>query len=225
MSSSSAPRANPLQSSPLQSNPLQSDDTTLTGHYLIFGPPAAGKGTQATSFKEYLGVPHISTGDMFRAHLKGDTAIGLQVKDILAAGKLVPDSVTNAMVAERLAESDTAEGALLDGFPRNVLQSSWLDGYLAGRGTQLAGVVVLRVPEDELKTRLISRAEKENRSDDADPAIVQRRLDTYREQSEPCISYYRDQGLVAVHEVDGVGSIEDVRERIRVAVDSQTQPS
>ena len=190
----------------------------MTGHYLIFGPPAAGKGTQAASFKEHLGVPHISTGDMFRAHLKGDTAIGLQVKDILAAGQLVPDTVTNAMVAERLAEADTADGALLDGFPRNVLQASWLDGYLAGRGTKLAGVVVLRVPEDELKERLISRAEKENRTDDADPEVVQRRLDTYREQSEPCIAYYLDQALVPVHEVDGVGSIEEVRERIQAAV-------
>lgn len=155
---------------------------------------------------------------MFRAHLKGDTPIGLQVKDILASGKLVPDSVTNAMVSERLAEADTADGALLDGFPRNVLQASWLDGYLAGRGTKLAGVVVLRVPEDELKSRLISRAEKENRSDDADPAVVQRRLDTYTEQSEPCISYYQDQGLVPVHEVDGVGSIDEVRDRIRAAI-------
>lgn len=163
-------------------------------------------------------MPHVSTGDMFRAHLKGDTAIGLQVKDILAAGKLVPDSVTNAMVSERLAEADTAEGALLDGFPRNVLQASWLDGYLAGRGTKLAGVVVLRVPEDELKARLISRAEKENRTDDADPEVVQRRLETYTEQSEPCISYYLEQGLVPVHEVDGVGSIDDVRKRIQDAV-------
>ena len=165
-----------------------------------------------------MGVPHVSTGDMFRAHLKGDTAIGLQVKDILSAGKLVPDTVTNAMVAERLAEADTAEGALLDGFPRNVLQASWLDGYLAGRGTKLAGVVVLRVPEDELKERLISRAEKENRSDDADPEVVQRRLDTYMGQSEPCISYYEGQRLVPVHEVDGVGSIDEVRERIREAI-------
>ena len=155
---------------------------------------------------------------MFRAHLKGDTAIGQQVKDILAAGQLVPDTVTNAMVAERLAEGDTAGGSLLDGFPRNVLQASWLDGYLAGRGTKLAGVVVLRVPEDELKSRLISRAEKEDRSDDADLDVVQRRLDTYREQSEPCIAYYLEQGLVPVHEINGVGSIDDVRGRIEGAV-------
>ncbi len=190
----------------------------MTRHYLIFGPPAAGKGTQAGSLKDHLGVPHVSTGDMFRAHLKGETTIGLQVKDILASGNLVPDTVTNAMVAERLAESDTADGALLDGFPRNVLQASWLDGYLAGRGTKLAGVVVLEVPDEELKTRLIGRAEKENRSDDADPEVVQLRINTYREQSEPCIAYYREQGLVPVHVIDGVGSIEEVTGRIQAAV-------
>ncbi len=191
---------------------------TVTRHFLIFGPPAAGKGTQAHSLKEHLGVPHVSTGDMFRAHLKGNTALGQQVKEILAAGRLVPDTVTNAMVAERLAEGDAAEGVLLDGFPRNVIQAAWLDGYMAGRGTKLAGVVVLRVPDAELKSRLIGRAEKEQRSDDADPDVVQRRIDTYREQSEPCIAYYQEQNLVRVHEIDGVGSIEDVAERIRGAV-------
>ena len=190
----------------------------MTRHYLIFGPPAAGKGTQATALKELLEVPHVSTGDMFRAHLKGDSDLGRQVKGILAAGKLVPDAVTNQMVAERLAEADVAEGVLLDGFPRNVPQAAWLDGYLAGRGTKLAGVVVLRVPEEELKSRLVGRAEKEGRSDDADPAVIEHRLATYRMQSEPCIEYYREQGLVDVHEVDGVGSVDDVRERIQAAV-------
>lgn len=190
----------------------------MTRHYLIFGPPAAGKGTQASALKELLEVPHVSTGDMFRAHLAGETDLGRQVRGILAEGMLVPDAVTNQMVAERLAEPDTRDGVLLDGFPRNVPQAAWLDGYLAGRGTKLAGVVVLRVPEDELKDRLAGRAEEEGRTDDADPAVIQRRLDTYRVQSEPCIEYYREQGLVDVHEVDGVGSVEEVRERIQAAV-------
>ncbi len=190
----------------------------MTRHYLIFGPPAAGKGTQAGALKEHLDVPHVSTGDMFRAHLKGSTELGRQVQDILASGNLVPDSVTNQMVAERLREEDVQGGVLLDGFPRNVPQAAWLDGYLAGRGTRLAGVVVLRVHDDELKARLASRAEKENRSDDADPEVVQLRIDTYKAQSEPCIAYYLEQGLVPVHEVDGVGSLDEVRERIQTAV-------
>ena len=190
----------------------------MTKHYLIFGPPAAGKGTQAAFLKDHLGVPHVSTGDMFRAHLKGDTELGKRVKEILAAGQLVPDSVTNQMVAERLSEPDTAEGVLLDGFPRNVTQAAWLDGYLAARGTKLAGVVVLVVPDEELKTRLAGRAEKENRSDDADPEVIQRRIDTYKGQSAPCVEYYADQGLVPIHEIDGVGSIEEITARIQSAV-------
>lgn len=189
-----------------------------TRHYLIFGPPAAGKGTQAGALKELLDVPHVSTGDMFRSHLKGGTALGQQVQEIMASGNLVPDSVTNQMVAERLTEDDVQGGVLLDGFPRNVPQAAWLDGYLAGRGTCLAGVVVLRVPDDELKARLASRAAKESRSDDADPAVVQLRIDTYKQQSEPCIAYYKDQGLVTVHEVNGVGSLDEVQDRIRTAV-------
>lgn len=190
----------------------------MTRHFLIFGPPAAGKGTQAGALKELLGVPHVSTGDMFRAHLSGDTPLGRVVKDILASGQLVPDHITNQMVAERLAQPDAADGVLLDGFPRNVTQAAWLDGYLAGRGTKLAGVVVLRVPDGELVDRLAGRAQKENRSDDADPEVIQRRIDTYKSQSEPCIAYYQGQGLVPVHEVDGVGSVDEVRERIRAAV-------
>ncbi|MEL6432021.1 MAG: adenylate kinase [Planctomycetota bacterium] len=190
----------------------------MTKHYLIFGPPAAGKGTQAAFLKEHLAVPHVSTGDMFRAHIKGETELGLRVKALLASGTLVPDSVTNQMVAERLAESDTAEGVLLDGFPRNVPQAAWLDGYLAARGTKLAGVVVLEVPDGELKARLAGRAEKEGRADDADPAVIQGRIDTYKGQSEPCIAYYEDQGIVPVCRVDGVGSIEDVTARIQAAV-------
>lgn len=190
----------------------------LTGHYLIFGPPAAGKGTQAASLKEHLGVAHVSTGDMFRAHLKGETSIGLLVKDLLSRGILVPDAVTNQMVAERLAEDDVAQGVLLDGFPRNVTQAAWLDGYLAALRTKLAGVVVLRVPDEELKRRLEGRALEQGRSDDADPKVIQDRIDTYKLQSEPCIAYYREQGLVDVHEVDGVGSIDEVRERIRSTV-------
>lgn len=191
---------------------------TKPGFYLIFGPPAAGKGTQAAAFKEHLGVPHVSTGDMFRAHLSGETDLGRQVKDILASGNLVPDSITNQMVAERLMEEDVEAGVLLDGFPRNVPQAAWLDGYLAARGQRLAGVVVLVVPEDELKARLKGRALDQGRADDADPDVIQNRIDTYRAQSEPCLGYYKDQGLVPVHEVDGVGSIDEVRERIKSAV-------
>jgi len=190
----------------------------MTAFYLLFGPPAAGKGTQATSLSQHLGVPHVSTGDMFRAHLKGGTALGKEVESILASGKLVPDSMTNRMVAARLAEPDAQGGVLLDGFPRNVAQAAWLDGYLAAKGTQLAGVVALEVPQQELERRLAGRAREQGRADDADPAVIQRRIATYREQSEPCLGYYAETGAVALHRIDGVGSIDEVTARIRKAV-------
>ncbi|MEZ6014024.1 MAG: adenylate kinase [Planctomycetota bacterium] len=190
----------------------------MTGFYLLFGPPAAGKGTQAQSFSQHLGVPHVSTGDMFRAHLKGATAIGKEVEAILASGNLVPDSITNRMVAGRLAEPDATGGVLLDGFPRNVPQSAWLDGYLAAKGTTLAGVVVLEVADEELKRRLAGRAQAQGRSDDADPAVIQLRIDTYRQQSEPCLAYYEETGVTPVHRIDGMGSVDEVAARIRAVV-------
>ena len=193
----------------------------MTAFFLLFGPPAAGKGTQATSLSQHLSVPHVSTGDMFRAHLKGGTALGKEVESILASGKLVPDSMTNRMVAARLAEVDAQQGVLLDGFPRNVAQAAWLDGYLAAKGTQLAGVVALDVPEPELERRLAGRAQEQGRADDADPAVIRRRIATYREQSEPCLAYYAETGAVPVHRIDGVGSIDEVTARIRAAVSAR----
>lgn len=189
----------------------------MATYFLLFGPPAAGKGTQARGLSEHLGVPHVSTGDMFRAHLKGGTALGKEVEAILASGRLVPDAITNRMVAARLAEPDAVGGVLLDGFPRNVQQAAWLDGYLAARGTTLTGVVALDVPEAELERRLAGRAREQGRADDADPAVIRQRIATYREQSEPCLAYYGETGGVAVHRVDGVGSIADVAERVKTA--------
>ena len=190
----------------------------MTRHFLIFGPPAAGKGTQAHSLKEHLDVPHVSTGDMFRANIQGGTDLGKEVQSLLASGTLVPDSLTNRLVADRLHQGDVSGGVLLDGFPRNVPQAAWLDGFLAGKGTRLAGVVVLTVPDDELMARLKGRAEKESRADDADPEVIKRRIATYKDQSEPCVAYYEEQGEVPLHFVDGVGSIEEVAERIRAVV-------
>jgi len=190
----------------------------MATYFLLFGPPAAGKGTQARGLSEHLGVPHVSTGDMFRAHLKGGTALGREVESILASGRLVPDAVTNRMVAVRLAEADAANGVLLDGFPRNVQQSAWLDGYLAAKGAALTGVVALEVPAVELERRLAGRAREQGRTDDADPAVIQNRIATYREQSEPCLAYYAETGTVALHRINGVGTIDDVAERVRTAV-------
>lgn len=186
-------------------------------NYLIFGPPGAGKGTQATALAKLLGVPHVSTGDMFRAHLKAETPLGLEVKALLASGTLVPDDVTNRMVEERLVDDDAATGVLLDGFPRNVPQSKFLDALLARSGESLSGIVVLEVGEDELRDRLAKRAADQGREDDADPKVIADRIQTYKDQSEPCLEYYAGVG-VTIHRVDGVGSLEEVERRIADAV-------
>lgn len=186
-------------------------------NYLIFGPPGAGKGTQATALANLLGVPHVSTGDMFRAHLANETALGREVKALLAAGTLVPDDVTNRMVEERLGEEDAAEGVLLDGFPRNVPQAKFLDALLARSGEHLAGVVVLEVPEDELRARLAKRARDQGREDDADPEVIDERIRTYRDQSEPCLAYFEGT-RVPVHRIDGVGTPDEIERRIADAI-------
>ncbi|QDU85768.1 Adenylate kinase [Planctomycetes bacterium Pla163] len=188
-------------------------------YFLIFGPPGAGKGTQATALAALLEVPHVSTGDMFRAHLKQGTPLGLEVQALLAAGTLVPDDVTNRMVEERLKEDDAAVGALLDGFPRNVPQSKFLDALLARDGQSLTGIVVLDVDEDELRRRLAKRAADQGRPDDADPAVIEDRITTYREQSEPCLGYYEGIG-VPIHRIDGIGAPADVEARIAAAIGS-----
>ena len=180
---------------------------------LLFGPPGAGKGTQAKRLETRMRSPHVSTGDMFRDHLSRRSEIGLKVEHIMKSGQLVPDAVTNEMVRERLLKPDAMLGVILDGFPRNVLQARWLESFLNNRGFVVLGVVVIDVPRPELVSRLKGRATKEGRPDDADPAVIARRLDTYFAQTEACVGFYR--GVNApVHVVNGVGDIEDVEARI-----------
>jgi adenylate kinase len=183
---------------------------------VLFGPPGAGKGTQAKKLKEHLSIPHISTGDMFRYHIKNNTELGQSAKSYSDAGKLVPDEVTIAMVRQRLGEDDVAAGFLLDGFPRNVAQAEALDEILGEKNIPLHHVINIAVSDDEIFDRLKKRAEIEGRSDDADPAVIQNRIDTYKSQSEPCLAYYRPKGIV--RDIDGIGSIEDIFERIVQAI-------
>ena len=180
---------------------------------VIFGPPGAGKGTQAVKLAELLNVPHISTGDMFRYHMKNNTDLGRTAKQYSDQGKLVPDDVTIAMVKERFSQDDVKEGFLLDGFPRSVPQAEALDKILADNGTFLDYVINILVSDDEIRTRLTKRATIEGRADDADPAIIQNRIDTYKNQSEPCLDYYKT--MEKVKGINGVGTIDKVFERIR----------
>jgi adenylate kinase len=185
---------------------------------LLFGPPGAGKGTQAKRLSALLRSPHVSTGDMFRDHQGRRSELGLKVEQVLASGALVPDSLTNEMVRERLLKPDSALGVILDGFPRNVAQAKWLTLFLENRGFGVRSVLVIEVPRATLEERLKGRALKEGRPDDADAKVISKRLDTYSAQTEACIGYFRKSGD-PVHVIDGVGSIEEVEGRILRALD------
>lgn len=179
------------------------------------GPPGAGKGTQAVVVAGLLGVPHISTGDIFRANVRDLTDLGRQAKVFMDAGEYVPDDITNAMVRDRLDQPDCQGGFLLDGFPRTLDQVDELDAILADRGMRVERVVEMVVPNGEVVHRLAQRAAEQGRSDDT-AEVIQRRLDVYAEQTEPLLRTYRDRGLLVA--VDGLGTVEDVSARIVAAL-------
>jgi adenylate kinase len=168
---------------------------------VLLGPPGAGKGTQAQKLAEKLGIPHISTGDLFRDNISNETELGLEAKKYLDAGDLVPATLTNALVDDRLNDPDAADGFILDGFPRSVEQAEALSAMLAARNTKLDAVLEFRVSEDELLTRLKSRG----RADDTDEIILNR-MKVYRDETAPLLDYYRDE----LKTVDAVGSLDEV---------------
>ena len=182
---------------------------------LIIGPPGAGKGTQAVRISQQLGIPAISTGDIFRANIKAQTDLGREAKGYIDAGDLVPDSVTNRMVRARLAEGDAADGFLLDGYPRNAAQVGELDTILDELGVGLDVVLQLTADRDELVQRLLGRARKEGRTDDTED-VIRHRLDVYDAETAVVVDHYADRGIV--REVDGLGTVEEVAERIMAAL-------
>ena len=179
------------------------------------GPPGAGKGTQAKVISGLLGVPHISTGDIFRANVGQGTPLGIEAKRFMDAGEYVPDDVTNAMVRERLLESDCLPGFLLDGYPRTVEQVDELDTMLRASGWVLDRVLELTVDIDEVVSRLVRRAADQGRSDDTEE-VIRRRLEVYGLQTTPLIEVYRDRGIL--EQVDGLGSVAEVTDRLRAAL-------
>jgi len=183
---------------------------------ILFGPPGAGKGTQAKIVADKYNVTQLSTGDMFRYNIKNQTEIGKKVKTILDEGALVPDQLVVDMVAEELKKPKYENGYILDGFPRTVGQAEALDQLLDNRGENIKSFIMLDVPEEELVKRILSRGE--GRSDDTVEG-VKKRLAVYREETEPVKDYYEQQGLV--NYIDGVGSIDDIFERIQSVVESE----
>jgi len=185
---------------------------------LLIGPPGAGKGTQATVLAETFGIPAISTGDMFRANVANKTELGLKVKAIMDAGEYVPDSLTNEIVADRLAQADASGGFLLDGYPRTIEQVHELDRMLAAAGTALDAVVLIIADTDEVVGRLLKRAQEQGRTDDTEE-VIRHRMNVYAEQTAPLIDIYEQRGHVLT--VDGLGEVTEVTERILNALASR----
>lgn len=179
---------------------------------VLVGPPGAGKGTQAERLAERLDVPHISTGDLFRANLKQQTQLGVEAKRYMDAGELVPDEVTVGMVRERLTEPDAAKGFILDGFPRNVGQAASLGDMLVERGESLDAVVEFQVPEEQLVQRLLARG----RTDDTED-VIRRRQQVYRDETAPLLAHYADQLIT----VEAVGEIDEITDRVSEALQSR----
>ena len=180
---------------------------------VIVGPPGAGKGTQAAVLSNELGLVHISTGDLFRAHVEGETELGCKVKDYLNSGALVPDEVTNEMVSQRLTKDVCRTGFLLDGFPRTVAQAKALEDLLRGRDCDIDTVLELDAPEDEVVERLLARG----RDDDTED-VIRHRQQLYRKETAPLLEFYADR-LVTV---PAVGSVPDVTARALDALRART---
>ena len=185
---------------------------------LLIGAPGAGKGTQAEKLSSAFNIPAISTGDIFRHNVKNETELGKQAKAFMDRGEYVPDSLTNALVRDRLSQADAVEGFLLDGYPRTADQVEELDDILASQGKQLDVVVQLTADTDEVVRRLLNRAIEQGRTDDTED-VIRRRLEVYAEQTAPLTDVYAERGLLVT--VDGLGEVAEVTGRILEALEAR----
>src|SRR5690606_4214990 len=184
---------------------------------VLFGPPGAGKGTQSQKLIDHYQLVHISTGDLFRAHISNQTALGRQVSKLIADGELVPDSITIAMLEEEIDKHPQAKGFIFDGFPRTVAQAEALDHFLESKGTSIVGVIALDVTETELTARIAKRKAISNRADD-DSEKLKKRIEEYFNKTIHVLPYYEEQGKLA--KVNGIGDIEAIFNEIRGVVDA-----
>lgn len=194
---------------------VRGDAASVSARLLIVGPQGSGKGTQGALVAKAFGVPQVATGDIFRENVASGTDLGRKVQAIIEAGDLVPDELTSELVRDRLEQPDAARGFLLDGYPRNRGQVDDLDAFLESRGEALDAVIELVVPRAESIARITQRAAQQGRSDDTEEVIANR-LDIYERETAPILDVYRARGIV--DEVDGVGTLEEVTDRIFAAL-------
>lgn len=185
----------------------------MSKYYILFGPPGAGKGTQAGSLAGEYNLKHISTGELLRAEIAAGTELGKQAKDLIDNGLLVPDSVVEGMIVSAFDTVKGVNGFLLDGFPRNISQAEDLDAILSKRGESVTRVISIMISDEMIRERIKHRASIEGRADDASDATITKRIETYHSQTEPLIKYYSKQGKY--HEADGFGTIEEVYSRLK----------
>lgn len=185
---------------------------------VLFGPPGAGKGTQSEKLIEKYHLVHLSTGDIFRANIKGETELGKLAKSFMDKGELVPDSVTISMLESEVNKHEHPKGFIFDGFPRTSAQAAALDEFLKKKETEITCMLALEVEEDELKTRLLNRAKTSGRPDDANPDIIQNRIDVYNRETAPVADFYKNQNKYKG--IQGVGSIEEISNRLFQAIEA-----
>ena len=186
-------------------------------YYILFGPPGAGKGTQATAMVEKYNLHHISTGALLRKEIAAGTELGLQAKALIEKGCLVPDEVVEGMIESEFKTVTGVDGFLLDGFPRTLPQAEALDAILAKTDEAVTATVSIMIPDAMIMERIKGRALKEGRADDASEDIINNRIVTYHNQTEPLIEYYEK--VEKYHEIDGIGTIDEVRDRIFSVMD------
>jgi adenylate kinase len=184
---------------------------------ILFGPPGSGKGTQAALLVERYGLLHISTGDLFRHEMSNNTPLGLQAKEYMAKGQLVPDEVTIGMLKNKVNAHPEAKGIIFDGFPRNIFQASELDKFLNEKSTEVSILLSLDVPDDEIVTRILNRGISSGRADDNDESIIRKRIEVYRNETSPVFEYYAKSGKSKL--IDGLGSVEEILDRLCFELD------
>jgi adenylate kinase len=184
---------------------------------VLFGPPGAGKGTQSAKLIDQYHLVHLSTGDIFRANIKGGTELGVLAKSFIDKGQLVPDEVTIGMLASEVNKSPEARGFIFDGFPRTSAQAEALDTLLKDKGTSISMMLAVEVEEEELRKRLLIRGKDSGRADDQDPVVIQKRIDVYNGETMPVKAYYEAQGKY--HGIQGIGEIEEIFKALCAEID------